>query len=179
MRKLLAFLILIPLFTACEQDVVEPKKSNRPAGVVIPLDTENFIPLVIRTKQTVLVEFWGPNCPPCDRMEPILKELAREHEKFMIGKINAPAAQEVADRFQVSVVPTFLVFKGGEVTATLIGSQDKQVLLDALNGKLPRKGSADSEPPEEKPLPENEPVDPPTSESTNEGETEPKSADAN
>ncbi|MEM7558669.1 MAG: thioredoxin family protein [Planctomycetota bacterium] len=163
MRKLLALLILIPLFTACEQDVVEPKKSNRPTGVVIPFDTDNFIPLVIRTKQTVLVEFWGPNCPPCDRMEPILKELAREHQEFMIGKINAPAAQEVADRFQVTVVPTFLVFKGGEVTATLLGSQDKQVLLDALNGKLP----------------ENEPVDPATSESTSEGETEPKSADAN
>lgn len=179
MRKLLAFLILIPLFTACQQEVVEPKSSNRPSGVVIPLDMDNFIPLVIRTQQTVLVEFWGPNCPPCDRMDPILKELAREHQEFLIGKINAPAAQEVSDRFQVTVVPTFLVFKGGEVTATLLGSQDKQVLLDALNGKLPEKDSAPSEPPEENPLPKNEPVDPPTTESTSEGETEPKSADAN
>ncbi|MEC8553531.1 MAG: thioredoxin family protein [Planctomycetota bacterium] len=179
MRKLLAFLILIPLCTACEQDVVEPKKSNRPTGVVIPFDTDNFIPLVIRTQQTVLVEFWGPNCPPCDRMEPILKELARDHQEFMIGKINAPAAQEVADRFQVTVVPTFLVFKGGEVTATLVGSQDKQVLLDALNGKLPEKKSVPAVPPEEKPQPENEPVGPPASQSSGEGETEPKPAEAN
>lgn len=179
MQKLLAFLILIPLCTACEQNVVEPKKSNRPTGVVIPLDIDNFIPLVIRTKQTVLVEFWGPNCPPCDQMEPILKELAREHREFMIGKINAPAAKEVADRFQVTVVPTFLVFKGGEVTATLLGSQDKQVLLDALNGKLPEKKSVPDMPLEEKPQPENESIGPPVSQSRSEGETEPKPAEAN
>jgi thioredoxin 1 len=83
----------------------------------------------------VLVDFWSPACGPCRLQEPVLSELADQAAgQFEVKKVNVWDSPELATQFQISAVPTLMIFKQGQVVKTLVGYQDKSKLLTALQG---------------------------------------------
>ena len=57
---------------------------------------------------------------------PVLDELADEmKDKVRIGKLNVDDHQEVSMRYNVRSIPTFLLFKDGEVVDHLMGAMPK------------------------------------------------------
>ncbi|MEL7498066.1 MAG: thioredoxin [Planctomycetota bacterium] len=92
---------------------------------------------VLESEQPVLVDFWGHGCPPCKRLGPVIDELATDNEgKSLVGKVNVHDHQELAVEYGISVIPTILLFKNGEVVERLQGYQDKtdlQALLDSTS----------------------------------------------
>ncbi|MEM7474983.1 MAG: thioredoxin family protein, partial [Planctomycetota bacterium] len=126
----LAIPCLLLLTSGCDDPSANtPKTSNRPKGVVYQVGADNFIPLVLYSERTSLVEFWGPNCEPCIEIEPVIREIAKQNRDIMVAKYNVQIEAGVADRYGVGVIPTFIVFKEGEVQAKLVGYQSKQRLL--------------------------------------------------
>lgn len=88
---------------------------------------------IIDQKVTVLVDFYADWCGPCKSMAPILKQLKTElKDTVSIIKINVDSNQELAAKYQVQGVPTFMVFKNGKQTFRQSGmmslSQLKQVI---------------------------------------------------
>jgi thioredoxin 1 len=82
----------------------------------------------------VVVDFWAPWCGPCRVMEPILDELAVQHQgRVKFTKMNVDDNQETATRFDILSIPTLLVFKGGEVQKKLIGAVPRRRLEDELS----------------------------------------------
>src|SRR5437870_4469393 len=80
----------------------------------VTLTTNNFEETVLKSTKPVLVDFWFATCPPCREMEPIIRELAADVEgKAVVAKLNKDDYPEIADRFDVDVYPTFLIFKDG------------------------------------------------------------------
>ncbi|KYG81071.1 thioredoxin [Roseivirga ehrenbergii] len=64
----------------------------------------------------VLVDFYADWCGPCQAMAPVLKEVAKEHEgKVKIIKIDVDKNQPLAQKFGVRSIPTFILFKNGEL----------------------------------------------------------------
>ena len=64
----------------------------------------------------VLVDFYADWCGPCQAMAPILKEVAGEYgDKVKVIKIDVDRNQPIAQRFGVRSIPTFIMFKNGEV----------------------------------------------------------------
>jgi thioredoxin 1 len=105
--------------------------------MVQELTADNFQQAVIDSAVPVLVDFWSPGCIPCQRIAPVIDELAAEAGgRFRVGKVNAWEEQGLAVRYRISAVPTLLVFQGGAVVNTLVGYQDKRRLLEALKAAL-------------------------------------------
>jgi len=81
-----------------------------------------------------LVDFWAEWCGPCKMMTPVIDELATEFgDKVTVGKIDVDAQQELAMKFQVSSIPTLIVFKDGEIAERFVGVTSKSDLATALD----------------------------------------------
>jgi len=81
--------------------------------MVLDLDRNNFDD-IINTRGMVVVDFWADWCAPCKRMLPIFDELSKEFgDRMLFGKVNIVNEEEIAYRFGVMSIPTFLVFEGG------------------------------------------------------------------
>ena len=96
----------------------------------IKLTAQNFEEEVIQSEIPVLVDFWATWCGPCRMLGPIISEIAEESEgKIKVGKVNVDEEGELAARFGIMSIPTVMVFKNGEVSATSIGYKPKEAIL--------------------------------------------------
>jgi thioredoxin 1 len=96
--------------------------------IVEVTDQSSFESAVLKSETPVLVDFWAEWCGPCPMVAPVLEELADEMEgQVTIAKVDvdSPALQPLAMHFQVSSIPTFILFKGGEVADRMMGAMPK------------------------------------------------------
>ena len=71
---------------------------------------------VINSGETVLVDFSAEWCGPCKMMVPILKELKSQvKDDVKIIKVDIDKQPQIASEYQISGVPTLMIFKNGEV----------------------------------------------------------------
>ena len=70
----------------------------------------------------LLVFFWSERSGPARRMESLLAHLARkERDRLRIRRVDVEASPEIAERFQVDVVPTLVLVKGKLAVSRLDG----------------------------------------------------------
>jgi len=94
------------------------------------LNKDNFKAEVEGYVGLVLVDFFAPWCGPCQLMSPIVEEMIKENKdnNVKIGKLDIDQSPEIASRYNVMSVPTFLVFKNGKVVNKKVGYSDKEEL---------------------------------------------------
>jgi thioredoxin 1 len=98
------------------------------------LTDDNFDAEALQGQGLVLVDFWGPGCPPCRMVAPVIEELAKENAGVMrTYKVNIYDCPTVASNFGISSIPTLMFFKGGEVVDRLVGAQSKKRLQEAID----------------------------------------------
>ncbi len=90
------------------------------------------------TKQGfVLIDFSADWCMPCQMMEPIIEELSEKFKgKIKFGKVNVENNQELAQRFNVSSIPNFVLLKDGSMIEQFVGSRSEQEFEEKLEEKL-------------------------------------------
>ena len=95
---------------------------------------ENFQEEVLDAKQPVLVDMFATWCGPCKMMSPVIEELAEEYEgQLKVGKVDIDADSELAAQYGIMSVPTFLVFKDGQISDKIIGAVPKEILKEAID----------------------------------------------
>jgi thioredoxin 1 len=96
---------------------------------IVKLNKANFEQEVLKSPVPVVVDFWAEWCGPCKQVAPVLDELAGEYDnRVRIGKVNIDEDQELAANYGVRAIPTFLLFKGGEVAGQIVGMVSKRDL---------------------------------------------------
>ena len=94
----------------------------------------NFEAEVLQSQEPVFVDFWGPSCPPCRMIAPVVEELAAQNgEKMKFAKVNVEEHLQAATQFGVMNIPTLMIFKGGDVVERFVGVQPKNRLQEAID----------------------------------------------
>ena len=97
----------------------------------------NFQTEVIESGEVVVVDLWAEWCGPCRMMTPIIDELSKEYEgKALVGKLNVDDNPEIPTNYNVRGIPTFLIFKNGQLKEKVVGAQTKKVLQDKIESLL-------------------------------------------
>lgn len=101
---------------------------------VTNLNTENFEKEVINSEKTVLIDFWASWCGPCKMMSPVVDQIAEElNDSVKVCKVNIDEEQNLAVKYNVMSIPTFVVIKGGKEVGRTIGVQDKNDIINIIN----------------------------------------------
>jgi thioredoxin 1 len=101
------------------------------------LDTTTFDETVGAADKPVLIDFTAAWCGPCKTVAPILDELAVEQaDRLSIAKVDVDEQPDIAQRYDVMSMPTFILFKDGQPVHRLVGARGKRHLLEELDRHL-------------------------------------------
>jgi thioredoxin 1 len=88
-------------------------------------DARQFTAQVEETKGAVLVDFTATWCGPCQKLTPVLEELARDAGgKYRVVRVDIDDAPEVAKKYSIRGVPTVVAFVDGKPVARNVGLAD-------------------------------------------------------
>ncbi len=99
---------------------------------VIKLTKDNFDQEVMQSGKPVLIDFYADWCGPCKMMSPVVEELSDEMPDVKVCKINIDEEMDLAQRFGVMSIPTFISFNDGEIRGKQIGAVPKSALVDLV-----------------------------------------------
>jgi len=84
---------------------------------------------VLQSKLPVVIDVFATWCGPCQQVEPIFNELSKElAETYKLVKLNIDEERDIAVKYNVSSIPTFLFIKGGELVGKEMGYMSKEDL---------------------------------------------------
>lgn len=97
----------------------------------------NFQQEVLQSDKVTLIDLWAEWCGPCRMMSPVVEDLANEYkDRAVVGKLNVDDNPEVPTNYNVRGIPTFLLFKNGELKEKIVGMQTKQYLQGKIEAHL-------------------------------------------
>ena len=106
-------------------------------GHALRLTDRNFEDEVLGADKPVLVDFWSSWCPPCKMTEPVVEAIAEERASTLkVGKLQVDQNPQMAGRYEVLGVPTFVLFQEGEILARRSGALAKRQLLQIIDEAL-------------------------------------------
>jgi thioredoxin len=77
----------------------------------------------------VLIDCWAAWCGPCRMLAPTIDALARESNgRWAIAKLDTDQNPQTSSRFNISSIPTLLIFKNGKLVDQLVGLQPKPAI---------------------------------------------------
>lgn len=118
------------------QTVEHPAPPTQFDGPIEVTDA-TFQSLVLDAELPVVVEFWAEWCPFCRQMKPVVEAVASEHsETFTVARLDIEANRQTTGTYRVQGIPTYIVFRDGEVVGRLVGAMPKASFVSGILGLL-------------------------------------------
>ena len=88
-------------------------------------------------KGVTLVDFHANWCAPCRMLAPLLVQVAKEVKgKATIAKVDIDSEQKTAGQFQITSVPTLILFKDGKEMNRLVGLRNAEAIKEFVESAL-------------------------------------------
>jgi thioredoxin 1 len=105
--------------------------------MVQEVNVSNFEEEVIKNDKVTIVDFFADWCGPCRKLSPIIEEIEQElSDKVKFTKINTDENIQLAQEYQISGIPTLLVFKNGELIERMVGLMPKSSIITNIEKHL-------------------------------------------
>ena len=105
--------------------------------MVQKIDMNNFDSEVKNSDKVTIVDFFADWCGPCRKLSPIIEEIEQElADKAKFTKINTDENINLARDYQISGIPTLLVFKNGELVERMVGLMPKNTIITNIEKHL-------------------------------------------
>ncbi|MBD7916084.1 thioredoxin [Clostridium sp. Sa3CUN1] len=92
----------------------------------------DFNEVVLNYEGVVLVDFWATWCGPCKMIAPVVEEVSNEVSNARFVKVDVDQNENLANKYQISSIPTLMIFKNGTPVDTLVGFMPKDSLKAAV-----------------------------------------------
>lgn len=104
---------------------------------MLELSDATFQSEVLDSKIPVMVDFSATWCGPCQRLKPIVEELAKEYDgKVKIASFDIDSSPGIPSQFNIRSVPTMILFKGGKPVDEILGLAPKPALKARIDKLL-------------------------------------------
>ena len=91
----------------------------------VNMNSEKFNEM-IRGDKPVLVDYWAPWCGYCRRIAPAYDRIAQQMDgEMVVAKINIDDEPLIAHQEQIEVIPTLVLYRGGEVLGSIVAPESK------------------------------------------------------
>ena len=91
---------------------------------------ENFED-VISSHKTIIIDFWAEWCRPCQLFSPILDEISDE-TGIWVGKINVDDNLSKPAEYEVTSIPTTILFRFGKPVKRIVGAKPKHIFMEEI-----------------------------------------------
>ncbi len=103
----------------------------------VALTDSDFENEVLQSDVPVVLDFWAEWCAPCKAMGPIIDDIADEkQDNIKVFKMNIDENPDTPTKYGVRGIPTFMVFKDGQLLDTRVGGMTKAQLEEWVDGIL-------------------------------------------
>ena len=99
---------------------------------MIRVNKENFEKEVLQSELPVMVDFYADWCGPCKMIAPVVEEVSNEVSNARFVKVDVDENENLANKYQISSIPTLMIFKNGTPVDTLVGFMPKDSLKAAI-----------------------------------------------
>lgn len=99
---------------------------------VATINKDEFQKEVVDHKGAVFVDFFASWCTPCQMTEPIVEALSEELKNVKFVKINVDENPDLASQYSIFSIPTFLIFKNGQVVHQFVGAMGKEGFISEI-----------------------------------------------
>jgi thioredoxin 1 len=103
----------------------------------VSVDDENFETEILRSEVPVLLDVWGPNCAPCQKLVPIIVDIATDYDgRLKVAEMNAAAAPRTMGRLGIRGTPTVVYFDGGREVDRVVGFRGSLYHRDIIDNDI-------------------------------------------
>jgi thioredoxin 1 len=106
-------------------------------GSLVTVTDDTFAEAVLASDRPVVVDFWAEWCPPCKMISKSLAELADEFgDRMIVATLNSDDNPKTTRTYGIMSLPTLLVFRQGEIVASIVGARPKSYLRQTLSAQI-------------------------------------------